>query len=118
MKKIDEKPMDCKVRDTVLRIMERALFYNNTKTEQEKTGNKPTFFVNFYGHTAELEVSIAVNGYIDHGYSERYNVYLTARGYYPVKKIQNQLVTILKRMEEVYSAWYEKEHAKNEEEYQ
>ena len=39
------KPMSTKVRDTVLRIVERAMYYNNTPTKQECTGDKPTFFV-------------------------------------------------------------------------
>lgn len=116
MKKIDEKPMDCKVRDTVLRILERAMHYNNTKTKKEETGDKPTFFVEFSGHTAQLDVGIEVNGYdsetdFKHRNIINYTVYLTENEYgLTSDKIQNQLVAILKRMEEVYSAWYEKEH--------
>ena len=34
------KPMSTKVRDTVLRIRERALFYNNTPTRQEAAPNE------------------------------------------------------------------------------
>ena len=113
---IDEKPMECKVRDTVLRILERAMHYNNTKTKKEATGDKPTFFVEFSGHTAQLDVGIEVNGYdsetdFKHRNIINYTVYLTENEYGRTSdKIQNQLVAILKRMEEVYTAWYEKEH--------
>ena len=108
---IDEKPMECKVRDTVLRILERAMHYNNTSTKQELTESKPTFFVWFNGHTAQLDVFIEAVGWSEKSGSERYCVFLTESKYRPTAdEIQNQLVAILKRMEEVYSAWYEKEH--------
>ena len=113
---IEEKPMECKVRDTVLRIIERALMYNSTSTDKEITGNKPTFFVDFSGHIAQIQVSIYVEGWVE-GWGvdsnpERYVVYLTENKYggRTADGIRTQLVAILKRMEEVYSAWYEKEH--------
>lgn len=115
---IDEKPMECKVRETVLRMLERAMHYNSTSTNQTDTGNKPSFYVRFYGHVALLEVEIDVDGFAVGCESEKHTVYLTEHKYGCTSdKIQNRLVAILKRMEEVYSAWYEKEHAKNEEEY-
>ena len=44
---IDEKPMECKVRETVLRMLERAMHYNSTSTNQTDTGNKPSFLCPF-----------------------------------------------------------------------
>ena len=52
MKDFIEKPITAEVRELVLRIVERAMSYNSTKTGQELTSGKPTFFVRFAGHTA------------------------------------------------------------------
>lgn len=57
------KPMSTKVRDTVLRIVERTMYYNNTPTKQEYTGDKPTFFVEFNGHCGDIDVHCYPKGY-------------------------------------------------------
>ena len=107
-----EKPIDTKVRETALRIMERAMFYNSTRTEQELTSNKPTFFVSFAGHTACLYVEIHANGWKPENKSEDFIVRLSEREYNGTcEDIQNELVSVLKRMEEIYKNWYEKENA-------
>lgn len=51
------------VRKKVLEIMELAMFINDSPTEQEYTGNKPTVFVEFSGHIAELHTCIAPEGW-------------------------------------------------------
>ena len=109
---VNEKPMDVKVRDTVLRIIERALFYNNTRTRQSITSGKPTFFVRFSGHTASLDVDIHQNGWTSKDDPEKFMIYLTEKGGYTgtADEIQDKLISVLKRMEEVYTAWYEKEY--------
>lgn len=111
MNDFNEKPMDVKVRDTVLKIIERALFYNNTETEQCFTGKKPTFFVNFSGHTASLDVDIHKNGWTSKDDPEEFMIYLTERGGYTgtADEIQDKLISVLKRMEEVYKEWYDEE---------
>lgn len=106
---MNEKPMDCKVRELALRIFERAMFYNNTSTTQELTGNKPTFFVNFLGHTAGFELDIAVDGYTRSRKLERHVVYLTEGEYRPLEEILTELEYILHRMQAVYDDWYESE---------
>ena len=108
---VNEKPMDVKVRDTVLRIIERALFYNNTETEQCLTGKKPTFFVHFEGHVASLDVDIHKNGWTSKDDPEEFMIYLTERGGYTetADEIQDKLISVLKRMEEVYKEWYDEE---------
>lgn len=107
----NEKPIDTKVRETALRIMERAMFYNSTQTEQKFTRNKPTFFVKFSGHLTGLYVDIHTNGWEPNGNSESFVIYL-AENYYngTADEIQNELVSVLKRMEKVYTTWYEKEN--------
>ena len=111
MNDFNEKPMDVKVRDMVLRIMERALFYNSTKTEQCLTGKKPTFFVHFEGHVASLDVDIHKNGWTSKDDPEEFMIYLTERGGYTgtADEIQDKLISVLKRMEEVYKEWYDEE---------
>lgn len=111
MKDFTEKPIDTKVRETALRIMERALFYNSTRTQREYTNSKPTFLVWFSGHTGNLEVRIYENGWKLGDESEHFTVYLSERGYNGTSdEIQSELVLVLKRMEEIYKNWYEKEY--------
>lgn len=106
-----EKPITAEVRELVLRIMERAMFYNNTRTQQSITSGKPTFFVRFAGHTAALYVDIYANGWDQGDKSEDFEIYLSERDYTgTADEIQGELVSILTRMEEVYTTWYEKEH--------
>ena len=50
----NEEPMTTEVRDMVLRIMERAMYYNKTPTRIELTGDKPTFDIQFSGRTGKL----------------------------------------------------------------
>lgn len=112
MNDFNEKPITAEVRELVLRIMERAMFYNSTRTEQEFTNNKPTFFVYFAGHTAILCVDIHKNGWISKDDPEEFMIYLTERGGYTgtADEIQDKLISVLKRMEEAYDVWYEKEY--------
>ena len=42
------------VRKKVLEIMELAMLINDSPTQQEYTGNKPTVFVEYSGHLANL----------------------------------------------------------------
>ena len=111
MNDFNEKPITAEVRELVLRIMERAMFYNSTKTGQELTSGKPTFFVRFAGHTAALYVNIYANGWESGNKSEDFDIYLSESEYTgTADEIQNELVSVLKRMEETYDVWYEKEY--------
>lgn len=111
MNDFNEKPITAEVRELVLRIMERAMFYNSTKTGQELTSGKPTFFVRFAGHTAALYVNIYANGWESGNKSEDFDIYLSESEYTgTADEIQNELVSVLKRMEEAYDVWYEKEY--------
>lgn len=111
MKDFIEKPITAEVRELVLRIVERAMFYNNTRTRQSITSDKPTFFVCFSGHTASLDVDIHQNGWTSKYDPEEFMIYLTERDGYTgtADEIQDKLISVLKRMEEVYKEWYDEE---------
>lgn len=111
MNDFNEKPITAEVRALVHEIVDRAMFYNSTKTGQELTSGKPTFFVRFAGHTAALYVDIYANGWDQGGKSEGFDIYLSESEYNgTADEIQNELVSALKRMEEAYDVWYEKEY--------
>lgn len=55
--------MTKEVKGRVLTLMNLALEYNSRKTTQELTGNRPTFFVYFNGHTCDLDVAAYTEGY-------------------------------------------------------
>lgn len=110
------KPMSTKVRDTVLRIMERALYYNNTPTQQKYTGDKPTFFVGFSGHCGHISVQCYPCGYVDMVADDIFcgdGLYfkLCEGEYTSEEKILNGLNRILADMERIYNDWYIRQEA-------
>lgn len=113
----NEKPMSTKVRDMVLRIMERAMYYNDVSTKQELTGEKPTFFVNFSGHCGIISVHCYPYGYRQ-GAEDAYcggeiPFRLCESEYITEDEIINDLHRILSDMEDYYDSWYfgkEKKH--------
>lgn len=60
-----------KVKSKVLEIMALALEFNGRSTKCECTGSKPTIFVNFSGHTCELDVNICTQGWTFHNTNAR-----------------------------------------------
>ena len=50
-------------REIVKQIFNLALAINPNDTIQDKTGGKPTVFVNFSGHVAGVDVRIYLNGW-------------------------------------------------------
>lgn len=55
--------MDARTFGQVQQIMSLAMQLNPTKTERKITGNKPTVFVRFAGHTCGLYVEIIKKGW-------------------------------------------------------
>lgn len=111
MNDFNEKPITAEVRALVHEIVDRAMSYNSTSTKQDFTGDKPTFFVSFAGHTACLYAEIHANGWEPEDKSEDFIVRLSEREYNGTcEDIQTELVSVLKRMEKVYTTWYEKEN--------
>lgn len=112
MENFIEKPITAEVRALVHETVDRFLDYNPTVTQQEDTGSKPTFFLYFSGHTAALYVNIYANGWEQGGKSEDFDIYLSERDYSgTATEIQGELASVLRRMEEVYGVWNEKENA-------
>jgi hypothetical protein len=74
------KEQQNEAREIVKQIFNLALAINANKTKQSTTGNKPTVFVNFSGHVAEVDVTIYRNGWgtlDDESNITRYNIYLS-----------------------------------------
>lgn len=103
-----EKPITAEVRALVHEVVDRFLDYNPTRTRQEITGSKPTFFVTLWGHICTFEVSAHVNGYGNDSKHE-YLTDFAGMDLYAEDSL-TQLKSVLERMEEIYTAWYEKEH--------
>lgn len=102
--------MTNEITQRVLEIMELAVKVNSSETRQELTDGKPTFFVEFYGHTCSLEVRAYVNGY-----PELPVIYLTGKGAanrYEVtildgaeKQTLQDLDTVLAEMRRIINEW-------------
>lgn len=116
----NEKVMTTHVRELVLRIMERALFYNNTPTDKAYTGEKPTFFINFDGHIGALTVSVHPTGYSTDtvtralylGRGDTRLINLCEALYYREEvEIIDRLVSVLDDMERIYNDWYTRQEA-------
>ena len=58
------KEQQKEAREIVKQIFHLALAINPNYTTQDKTGEKPTVFVNFSGHVAGIDVRIYRNGWI------------------------------------------------------
>lgn len=68
--------MDVEVTKLVLDITRLALQLNPTQTKQEITGDKPTVFLEFLGHTCCLNVKVCENGWeCDTPFDARFNVW-------------------------------------------
>ena len=63
MKKKVLKEQQQETREIVKQIFNLALAINPNDTTQDKTGGKPTVFVNFSGHVAGVDVRIYRNGW-------------------------------------------------------
>ena len=63
MKKKVLKEQQQETREIVKQIFNLALAINPNDTTQDKTGGKPTVFVNFSGQVAGIDVRIYLNGW-------------------------------------------------------
>ena len=63
MAKKVSKEQQQETREIVKQIFNLALAINPNETTQDKTGGKPTVFVNFSGHIAGIDVRIYLNGW-------------------------------------------------------
>lgn len=58
------------VSEKIGKVIEMAAQINSSKTSRDITGEKPTIFVEFYGHVSLFEVRIHFNGWGDAPYDE------------------------------------------------
>ncbi len=99
----------------VTEIFEFAVRNNAVPTRREETGEHPTFFVWYSGHTNELTVHILPKGWMVGGKDEKdetYDVYLSPDEYTTAKKIEAELEQVLARMAKVMNEWEAKQHDK------
>lgn len=57
--------MNENIKSKALKILSLALDFNNTRTKCSLTGGKPTVFVDFAGHTCQLDVRVNHHGWDD-----------------------------------------------------
>lgn len=97
------------IREMVHEIVDRFLDYNPSATEVDKTGDKPTFYINLSGHICAIDVRCNTKGY---KYQDRVSesVYLTPLPGVALnnERTLNQLRNVLVRMDEIYNNWEEK----------
>lgn len=55
--------MNENIKSKIMKIIALAIEFNDTRTQKCYTGNKPTVWVNFSGHTCQLDVNISHEGW-------------------------------------------------------
>lgn len=92
------------------RILKLAMKINNTPTEREITGDKPTVFVQFSGHVNLLNVQIHLNGWIAQADADyNYRLYLSDNDF--IDEEMNKCIAHLKQIWQQYKPAYSKEPA-------
>ncbi len=71
------------------------------KREREKTGNKPTIFVDFSGHTAVLEIEIYQTGWYAKAEEDVRLSFRLNRPFYDIKEYMEECIAYLKELKEV-----------------
>ena len=93
--------MNKKIKTKVLKIMALALEFNNTRTQNKYTRNKPTVWVEFSGHTCQLDVNISHEGW--NGFAEtetRMCIYLDGN-----KNAEAELDAAFETLERIIANW-------------
>lgn len=99
----------------VTEIFEFAVRNNAVPTKRAETGEHPTFFVWYSGHTNDLMVHILSEGWTVGEIDEKdvtYDVYLSPNEYKTAEEIEAELKQVLTRMAEVMNEWEAKQHDK------
>lgn len=102
--------IDQRVRTKVKEVVELAMLINDTPTTRKETGDKPTVFVDFSGHTCGLIVAICGKGW---DRKEPYNestdetiVYLDDKN---DAKVRVHLDHVIRQLKDIYDEWGLKE---------
>ena len=93
-------------------IFEFAIRNNAVPTKREFTGEHPTFFVWYSGHTNGLMVHIYPKGWKADEKDEAYHIYPSPDKYTTAEEIEADLEQVLARMAEVMNEWEAKQHDK------
>lgn len=96
----------------VTEIFEFAVRNNAVPTKRAETGEHPTFFVWYSGHTNDLTVHISPKGWEEYGKDEAYHIYLSPNEHTTAEEIYTHLEQVLARMAEVMNEWEAKQHDK------
>ena len=88
--------MNESVKNKVLEIMALAVEFNNTATKTELTDNKPTFFVDFSGHTCEFAVHIYPEGWSNNKMNKVKSLVTYLDKYNAEEKLDSTLITMKK----------------------
>lgn len=94
----------------VTEIFEFAIRNNAVPTQRTETGERPTFFVKYSGHTAGLTVHISPNGWRGSEKGEVYYIFLSPTEYKTAEEIEARMEQVLARMTEVMNVWEAKQH--------
>lgn len=103
-------PMTERTQRLVTEIFEFAVRNNDVPTKRENTGEHPTFFVWYSGHTNGVEVDISPNGWKAGEKDESYIIRLSPDESTTAEKIEAYLENVLRRMAEVMNEWEAKQH--------
>ena len=104
-----ERPINEGFQRAVIAILSRAMRYNDTPTKTEHTGNKPTFFVEYSGHTASLYVRIYPNGWAAGNDAEYSYIVDLCASNGTDQEVSDTLNEIIETMDRVYNEWKEGE---------
>lgn len=89
------------IKNLIMRIVDLSFRLNSVPTKKETTGDRPTVFVYFCGHTAGIDVRIYPRGWelCSHVY-ETYSCFLNSDWDSP-----DALYNAVERLEELYDEW-------------
>lgn len=94
----------------IIKALELGLKLNPMSTMRRYTGDKPTVFLNFYGHIAAFHVDICLEGW------DEKPPYLTAKKQWEIyfdrdseQQIDSQLDDIITTLDELLKRWCEDE---------
>ena len=104
-----EKPINEGFQAAAIMILSRAMRYNNMPTKTERTGNKPTFFVEYSGHVSTLYVRIHPNGWAAGNDAEYSYIVDLCASNDTEQKVSDTLNEIIETMDRVYNEWKEGE---------
>lgn len=91
------------IRSKMHRIFSLVIALNPTKTQRQTTGEKPSVFIEYLGHTADFAVRVCEKGWCTGSHIEKsWDIYMDNT---PIDKINAQLDEIIGYLECLKSKW-------------